>query len=211
MRRRVIHFKAAAFCLTALAFVVLGADTTSTANKPVSAAHRTTHAASHSTGHITTKHAARHSKAHVKSGEDTSVPTSYATATPVHTTAAHNTRKSSTHSRSRVAVQRVSPALRQAALTEVTDRMVVRQSHIENAAALVPFFELMASAQRSGQAVHLLQFGDSHTASDDWVNAMRISFQAKYGSGGPGFTHAGHPFRGYRRFDVSGSNSTGWV
>ncbi len=116
-----------------------------------------------------------------------------------------------TRSRSRVAVQQVSPALRQAALTEVTDRMVFRRTHFENEAALIPFFEMMASAQRSGQAVHILQFGDSHTASDDWVNAMRIAFQTKYGSGGPGFTHAGHPFRGYRRFDVSGSNSTGWV
>jgi hypothetical protein len=30
----------------------------------------------------------------------------------------------------------------------------------------------------------VLQFGDSHTASDDWVNSMRSLLQTKYGDGG---------------------------
>jgi lysophospholipase L1-like esterase len=205
MTRRLIHFFVAEFCLTALAFAGNAADPTSTVTTmPSSAAHKTQHVTA------TAKHAAKHSKPQVNNTKDAALPTSYATATPAHSTA-QSAHKPGTRSKSRVAVQWVSRAVRQAALTEVTDRMVVRRSHFENAAALGPFFELMNSAQRSGQAAHILQFGDSHTASDDWTNAMRVAFQAKYGSGGPGFTHAGHPFRGYRRFDVSGSNSTGWV
>ncbi|MGA7411364.1 MAG: SGNH/GDSL hydrolase family protein [Bryobacteraceae bacterium] len=211
MRHGAIHFYAVALCLTGLAFAATATDPTSTATvRPGSPVHKAGHATSHTTGHATTKQAVKHSTPHANSTKDSAVPTSYATATPAHTTA-QTTHKPGSKSKSRVAVKWVSPAVRQAALTEVTDRMVVRGSHFENAAALVPFFELMNSAQRSGQAVHILQFGDSHTASDDWANSMRIAFQAKYGSGGPGFTHAGHPFRGYRRFDISGSNSTGWV
>jgi lysophospholipase L1-like esterase len=211
MMLRVIHICALGFSVTALAFATTAADPTSTAtDKPGSLVHKTGHATSHATAHAATKHAAGHSKEHVTAVKDVAVPTSYATATPAHSTA-QSAHTSGTRSKSRVSAQWVSPAVRQAALAEVTNRMVVRGSHFENAAALAPFFELMNSAPRSGPAVHILQFGDSHTASDDWANAMRIAFQAKYGSGGPGFTHAGHPFRGYRRFDVSGSNSIGWI
>jgi len=105
----------------------------------------------------------------------------------------------------------VSPQLRLAALNEATEKISFREPQFENSAALVPFFELMNEAQRNAQPVHILQFGDSHTASDDWANAMRVAFQAKYGAGGPGFAYAGHPYRGYRRFDVSGNNSSGWI
>ncbi len=105
----------------------------------------------------------------------------------------------------------VSPELRIAALNEATEKSSFHQPQFENSAALVPFFELLSQAQRNAQPVHILQFGDSHTASDDWVNAMRLAFQAKYGVGGPGFAYAGHPYRGYRRFDVSGNNSSGWI
>ena len=215
MRRRAISFAFAQLCFVAL---TAAADTTTTtATNPVSNARKTagtaTHATSrttahttaHATTHVTTKHESTHPKTPVPNTVNSPAPTSYATATPPAATA----HKRGTRAKRRVAA--VSPAVRQAALTEVTDRMTVRGSHFENAAALVPFFELMKNAQQSGQAVHILQFGDSHTASDDWANAMRIAFQSKYGDGGPGFTHAGHPFRGYRRFDVSGSSSTGWV
>jgi lysophospholipase L1-like esterase len=105
----------------------------------------------------------------------------------------------------------VSPALRLAALTEVGEQMTLRQPQFENAAALVPYFELLNQAQRTGQPVHILQFGDSHTASDDWVNAMRIALQTKYGSGGAGFMPTGRPYRGYRHYDVASWSSTGWV
>ena len=81
---------------------------------------------------------------------------------------------------------------------------------VENPAALASYFAALDHAKEAGQPVHILQFGDSHTASDDWVNTMRVAAQARYGDGGPGYVHPGHPYLGYRRFDASGSNSAGW-
>ena len=108
-------------------------------------------------------------------------------------------------------IPQVSAATRAAAIQLVENRLNPAESHFENAAALVPFFELLERASATGTAIHLLDFGDSHTASDDWVNAMRTELQARYGVGGPGFVLPGHPFRGYRRFDVVGNSSEGWT
>src|ERR1700690_52526 len=76
---------------------------------------------------------------------------------------------------------------------------------LENAAALAAFFEKL----RTG-SVHILHYGDSHSASDDFPDALRKQLQARFGEGGPGFTLAGRPYLGYRRFDSRGSQSPGW-
>ncbi len=102
------------------------------------------------------------------------------------------------------------PAFSQTALDEIQARAATGPSGLENPAALVPFFEQIMHPPE-GSNIHILQYGDSHTASDDWANAMRLAFQAKFGNGGPGFALAGHPFLGYRRFDVSGTSSPFWV
>ncbi len=99
----------------------------------------------------------------------------------------------------------------QAALQEVTADMRAPSDSFVNARALVPFFEQLYRSSEDKTPIHILQYGDSHTASDDWANAMRQNLQAKFGAGGPGFALAGRPFRGYRRFDFSGNNSAGWV
>jgi lysophospholipase L1-like esterase len=81
----------------------------------------------------------------------------------------------------------------------------------EGSESLRPFFDRLARSARDGTPVHVLQFGDSHTASDDWVDSMRQIYQEKFGFGGPGFALAGHPYKGYRRFDIHGENSPGWI
>ena len=83
---------------------------------------------------------------------------------------------------------------------------------VQNPAALIPFFERLHRAQEPGasEAIRVLQFGDSHTASDDWPAAIRGPLQAKFGEGGPGFVQTGHPFEGFRRYDAKGSQSHGW-
>ena len=83
---------------------------------------------------------------------------------------------------------------------------------IQNPAALIPFFERLHRAQEPGTAetMRVLHFGDSHTASDDWPAAIRGFLQSKFGDGGPGFVHAGHPFEGFRRYDAKGAQSHGW-
>jgi lysophospholipase L1-like esterase len=100
--------------------------------------------------------------------------------------------------------------VRHAALEKVSATMTAPGGAFENAAGLVPFFAQLSRAAQDGTPVHILQYGDSHTASDDWANTLRQNFQSKFGCGGPGFILPGHPFRGYRRFDTSGSNSAGW-
>lgn len=111
--------------------------------------------------------------------------------------------------RRRAAVVPVSPAVRHAALEAVSARAAAASDTLDDAGALVPFFEQVSHAAANGP-VRILQYGDSHTASDDWADEMRQDFQKKFGAGGPGFTLPGHPFLGYRRFDSRGANSRGW-
>ncbi|MBZ5610494.1 MAG: SGNH/GDSL hydrolase family protein [Acidobacteriia bacterium] len=111
--------------------------------------------------------------------------------------------------RPRVPVVAVSPQVRHVAFQAVSARAAAPTGTLEGAGALVPFFEQVSHPPTSG-SLHILQYGDSHTASDDWADEMRQALQRKFGAGGPGFTLAGHPFLGYRRFDSRGANSRGW-
>jgi lysophospholipase L1-like esterase len=78
--------------------------------------------------------------------------------------------------------------------------------------ALVPVFEQLArlSAGQEPKSVHLMQFGDSHTAADEWTGGLRDLFKARFGDGGAGFSVAGRPFPGYHRFDAPGGASSLW-
>jgi len=134
---------------------------------------------------------------------------SLASASAQAVTPTKKTTKKKRKKRPRAAVVHFSPAIRQAALRAIDERTVRSAQPLEGAGALVPFFEQLSHPPAPG-SLHILQFGDSQTASDDWANAMRDSFQRKFGAGGPGFTMPGHPFLGYRRFDSHGSNSRGW-
>ncbi|MDQ6758259.1 MAG: GDSL-type esterase/lipase family protein, partial [Acidobacteriota bacterium] len=96
-----------------------------------------------------------------------------------------------------------------AAIAYVRTEIAVTAGSLENAAGLVAFFEQLSHPPASS-ALHVLQYGDSHTASDDWANAMRMGLQSRFGVGGPGFALAGHPYKGYRRYDVWGESSPGW-
>ena len=106
---------------------------------------------------------------------------------------------------------RVSALSRAAAREHIQNSFHASPAHFENAAALIAFFGWLEKSKSAVRPVHILQFGDSHTASDDWVNSMRMAFQAKYGDGGPGFIQAGYPFRGYRRFDARAKASDDWI
>ncbi len=116
---------------------------------------------------------------------------------------------------SRVYVPRapvVSARVKAASEEFVTGAMdAVAAAAVENSAALIPFFEQLHQLEnQSGRSLHVLQYGDSHTASDDWANQLRTMFQGRFGNGGSGFSFAGTPFRGYRRFDVKGGQSPHW-
>src|SRR5262249_10270801 len=67
---------------------------------------------------------------------------------------------------------------------------------VENASALVPFFELLYRHQKGDMPgpVRILHYGDSHTAADEWTGDLRSRFQEKFGDGGSGYSLAGRPW-----------------
>lgn len=75
---------------------------------------------------------------------------------------------------------------------------------------LVSFFDSLARLGSSQDAVHVVHFGDSHTAADDLTGALRKLLMDRFGNGGSGFSFAGRPFPGYRRFDAQAGGSPGW-
>lgn len=125
-------------------------------------------------------------------------------------------RRRTTSAASRAAARRRAAAA--AAAREKASATIAKQigepsnTFLEQPGALVPFFEqLYRQENRLGAGpVRILQYGDSHTAADVWTSAIRTSLQARFGDGGSGFSHAGSPWRGYRRFDVSGKASKRW-
>ncbi len=83
---------------------------------------------------------------------------------------------------------------------------------IERAGALVPIFERLyrLSAGEDSAPVHIVHFGDSHSAADEWTGDLRRLLKEKFGDGGSGFSLAGRPFAGYHRYDVQEGGSGGW-
>lgn len=108
----------------------------------------------------------------------------------------------------------VSPQARAEAAQAIESRIQsAPETGIENAAAMVPLYELMYRMEHgtdAGEPLRVLQFGDSHTAADDWPGRLRARFQQRFGSAGPGFVQAGRPFSGFRRLDAKSSMSRGW-
>lgn len=82
----------------------------------------------------------------------------------------------------------------------------------EQPTAMAPFFQKLVevSSGRAQSPLHILHFGDSHTAADEWTGGMRLYFQQKFGNGGSGYSLAGHPFNGYRRFGTHHGATAGW-
>jgi lysophospholipase L1-like esterase len=107
---------------------------------------------------------------------------------------------------------RVSAARKAAAVAKAKHYLEDSASQcLRQPGALVPAFEqLYLAASESHTPMHILHFGDSHTAADELTNELRQRFQEAFGAGGSGFSLAGHPFPGYRRSDAIGGGTLGW-
>jgi len=83
---------------------------------------------------------------------------------------------------------------------------------VENAAALVPFFEQLYRQQHGELTgpLSVLHYGDSHVAADEWTGDIREHLQMTFGDGGSGYSVAGRPWNTYRRFDVKSGSTRGW-
>jgi lysophospholipase L1-like esterase len=121
--------------------------------------------------------------------------------------------KKKTKKPARPAAPVVSAAARDAALRKI-DRYLDESAEkpFRQPAALAPFFEqlLRLKSADDKSPVHIIHWGDSHTAADDFTGGLRDHFQDRFGNGGSGFSLAGRPFLGYRRFDARGGGTTGW-
>ncbi|MBI4875614.1 MAG: SGNH/GDSL hydrolase family protein [Acidobacteria bacterium] len=108
----------------------------------------------------------------------------------------------------------VSAKVRAEARREILDRLSRElECPPENPAALIPFFERLRRQERGEleEPVRIVQFGDSHTAADEWTGALRAQLQQRFGDGGAGFSFAGRPFLGYRRLDLRGGATRAWT
>ncbi len=107
----------------------------------------------------------------------------------------------------------VSPQLRAAANMAVSAGVgESAPPAIENAAALVPFFEQLYRHQRGEMEgpLSILHYGDSHTAADEWTGDLRMRFQNRFGDGGGGYSYPGRPWTSFRRLDVRSGSTKGW-
>src|SRR5208283_2981223 len=83
----------------------------------------------------------------------------------------------------------LSAAARAAALARVNAALEDPPERVfEQAGALAPVFEqlLRMSANGNQPPMHVIQFGDSHTAADEMTGALRDEFQRRFGDGGSG-------------------------
>jgi lysophospholipase L1-like esterase len=81
---------------------------------------------------------------------------------------------------------------------------------LEGANQLSRVFELLSSLEdgRAHDDVRILQYGDSHTASDTGTSAYRRLFQARFGDGGRGFVSIGKPWKTYFQTGIRGGMSS---
>jgi lysophospholipase L1-like esterase len=105
---------------------------------------------------------------------------------------------------------RVTAKQRAAAADRVAKALAATpENPIERSGVMVPFFELLyRETLGESQTLHILHFGDSHTAADSLTGRLRANLQQRFGDGGAGFSFPGRPFRGYRRFDVQGGGAS---
>ncbi len=144
-------------------------------------------------------------------------------ASSAHHTAARasrtaNARRRTARTRVHYYALRVSPERRAALVEEIGARLKEPAPHaIANDDALGGFYAQLASREmerHSGEpatgTLRVLQWGDSHTAADEFTAETRSLFQAQFGDGGIGYSYSGHPFAGYRIIGSSRSQSPGW-
>ena len=131
------------------------------------------------------------------------------------TVARRTTSRTTTQRRAatRVPLVRTTPVQRVNATHQVSTFLATASdTAVEQAGALVPFFERLYRLESKSvpNPVHIMHFGDSHTAGEDWTGRLRALYQGRFGNGGSGFSLAGHPFAGYRRFDARGGATGQW-
>jgi lysophospholipase L1-like esterase len=78
--------------------------------------------------------------------------------------------------------------------------------HLDGPDRLAHFYQRLAGLDdgRAHDDVRILQYGDSHTASDMGTSAFRHHLQSRFGDGGRGFVSIGRPWKTYVQDGVRG-------
>jgi len=84
---------------------------------------------------------------------------------------------------------------------------------LDHPEALKRFFQSLADLEtrRRDDDVHIVQFGDSHTAADYQTGPIRRGLQHRFGDGGRGFVSLGRPWKAYTQEGVQLNGMTGWT
>jgi lysophospholipase L1-like esterase len=84
--------------------------------------------------------------------------------------------------------------------------------HLERRGRLDHLFAALARLEerRLGDDVRILQYGDSHTASDLGTSVFRRTLQSRFGDGGRGFISLGKPWKTYVQDGVRGGMTDGF-
>jgi len=78
-----------------------------------------------------------------------------------------------------------------------------------NPAGLRQVAEELAEARK--RPMHILQIGDSHTASDMLTDGWRTPLYERFGSAGRGVVAGGRPYSGYLTWGINATQSLGWT
>jgi lysophospholipase L1-like esterase len=147
--------------------------------------------------------------------------TSHASTSSAHShsaRSAHSMTARRRSSRAHYYAPHLDPARRAALVEEIGARLKEPAPHpIANEDALDGFYAQLASREEEQHAgdpatgtLRVLQWGDSHTAADEFTAEARRVFQVQFGDGGIGYSYAGHPFAGYRIIGSTRAQSPGW-
>jgi lysophospholipase L1-like esterase len=84
--------------------------------------------------------------------------------------------------------------------------------YLERRDHLGRFFEALARLEggQSNDDARIVQYGDSHTASDTGTSVFRRALQARFGDGGRGFVSLGRPWKSYVQDGVHGGMTDGF-
>lgn len=85
--------------------------------------------------------------------------------------------------------------------------------YLSGTGRLAHVFDALAALEdgHSHDDVRIMQYGDSHTASDLGVSAFRHTLQARFGDGGRGFVALGRPWRTYSQAGVHNGMDDGFA
>ena len=109
--------------------------------------------------------------------------------------------------------ERTRPAATATVVSGAVAQPVPATRFFDHPEALKRFFAALAALDKRQRSddVHIVQFGDSHTAADYETGPLRRALQQRFGDGGRGFVAIGRPWKPYTQEGIHRTGMTGWA